>query len=583
MPVIGASEPLIRVSQRRSTARKQPYRHGDYTHPLWRIQRNNIDGAWSLGPDHGAAGVSNETEQSASLPSPALERQALQITQGRAGGLPILHRLFRSQAGDSRPRDDASVQHAGDVQTRDSLPAPIEPASEFPIQPLGLPPEMPGSFAPAESVRNGGWASDESSDSSLPVARSTVYAGRAGSGDPHLAEGGSSPSILEPRFGGPESKFEHNDQIVEPSARSFPSSLVHSLRRLVRRPDEVMPPAMSRSAESLIDSISPADAGGSRARGGSGVREQGTGSRLDRQSTDLEGDVVALGPTQMHLQTEPLTVRRRFGQAAGDITEPQSPLALDGADEESPVVAESSTRMPFTGAGSMESVGDQSGTGQSSRPPEPGTLSPIDAPAGAGLLSDSGPRSHALRVSRVPRRGVAHAGGIESRTATSRRAVGPRRETSPLFRADPSQSLAVLARRAVRSEGPAGMATLEVSRPAIEAMRDTSLAGGGLQIAREPMTAARPPTLSAQREASEAIRAIDSGMFDSATQAEADTADSADVTDLTRGVTEEESAGPDAGSEISLELLARKVYDRLRTRLLVDRERGGLGMGLIGR
>ena len=174
----------------------------------------------------------------------------------------------------------------------------------------------------------------------------------------------------------PEPKVGHNDQIVQPSARSFPSSLVHSLRRLVRRPDDVTPPPIPRSAESRTDSMSPADAGGSRARGGSGVREQGTGSRLDRQSTDLEGDVVALGPTQMHLQTEPLTVRRRFGLAAGDITEPQSPLALDGTDEESPVVAESSTRMPFTDAGSMEPLGDQSGTGQFSRPAEPGTLIP---------------------------------------------------------------------------------------------------------------------------------------------------------------------------------------------------------------
>ena len=96
------------------------------------------------------------------------------------------------------------------------------------------------------------------------------------------------------------------------------------------------------------------------------------------------------------------------------------------------------------------------------------------------------------------------------------------------------------------------------------------------------MTAVRPLTLGAQREPSEAIRAIDSGTFDSAMQAEADSADSADVTDMTRGA-QEESAGSEAGNDISLELLARKVYDRLRTRLLVDRERGGLGTGLIGR
>jgi hypothetical protein len=39
----------------------------------------------------------------------------------------------------------------------------------------------------------------------------------------------------------------------------------------------------------------------------------------------------------------------------------------------------------------------------------------------------------------------------------------------------------------------------------------------------------------------------------------------------------------DAGKQISLEMLARQIYDRLRSRLLVERERSGIGAGMVSR
>jgi hypothetical protein len=36
-------------------------------------------------------------------------------------------------------------------------------------------------------------------------------------------------------------------------------------------------------------------------------------------------------------------------------------------------------------------------------------------------------------------------------------------------------------------------------------------------------------------------------------------------------------------TQVTLEALARQVYDRLRARLLIDRERAGIGAGMVGR
>jgi hypothetical protein len=36
-------------------------------------------------------------------------------------------------------------------------------------------------------------------------------------------------------------------------------------------------------------------------------------------------------------------------------------------------------------------------------------------------------------------------------------------------------------------------------------------------------------------------------------------------------------------TQITLEMLARQVYDRLRARMLIDRERAGLGVGMVSR
>jgi hypothetical protein len=36
-------------------------------------------------------------------------------------------------------------------------------------------------------------------------------------------------------------------------------------------------------------------------------------------------------------------------------------------------------------------------------------------------------------------------------------------------------------------------------------------------------------------------------------------------------------------TQVTLETLARQVYDRLRARLLIDRERAGMGAGVVGR
>jgi hypothetical protein len=53
-----------------------------------------------------------------------------------------------------------------------------------------------------------------------------------------------------------------------------------------------------------------------------------------------------------------------------------------------------------------------------------------------------------------------------------------------------------------------------------------------------------------------------------------------------------EGAGPAASivaqesneeTQVSLETLARKVYDRLRARMLIERERAGFGVGMISR
>jgi hypothetical protein len=39
----------------------------------------------------------------------------------------------------------------------------------------------------------------------------------------------------------------------------------------------------------------------------------------------------------------------------------------------------------------------------------------------------------------------------------------------------------------------------------------------------------------------------------------------------------------DAKKQITLEMLARQVYDRLRARLLIERERSGIGAGMVSR
>jgi hypothetical protein len=42
-------------------------------------------------------------------------------------------------------------------------------------------------------------------------------------------------------------------------------------------------------------------------------------------------------------------------------------------------------------------------------------------------------------------------------------------------------------------------------------------------------------------------------------------------------------AGAAAGAQITVEKLARKVYDKIRTRLRIERERSGLSSGVVSR
>jgi hypothetical protein len=113
------------------------------------------------------------------------------------------------------------------------------------------------------------------------------------------------------------------------------------------------------------------------------------------------------------------------------------------------------------------------------------------------------------------------------------------------------------------ASAPAGMTTLELNPATVAGIRNGYSPVQALMIARQ-----------AEEEAATATPEAGGG----GTQAEGDRPPS--------------SAGPsaspqaveaDAGKQIGLEMLARQIYDRLRSRLLVERERSGIGAGMVSR
>lgn len=59
--------------------------------------------------------------------------------------------------------------------------------------------------------------------------------------------------------------------------------------------------------------------------------------------------------------------------------------------------------------------------------------------------------------------------------------------------------------------------------------------------------------------------------------------DVAAATGATDAVKGDETDGEASRGEVNLETLARRVYDRIRQRLRIERERSGLSSGIVGR
>jgi hypothetical protein len=79
--------------------------------------------------------------------------------------------------------------------------------------------------------------------------------------------------------------------------------------------------------------------------------------------------------------------------------------------------------------------------------------------------------------------------------------------------------------------------------------------------------------------AGEADRRGDAGTIARAVSV-ADVAAAAGTTDAANG---DETDSEASRGEVNLETLARRVYDRIRQRLRIERERSGLSSGIVGR
>jgi hypothetical protein len=146
----------------------------------------------------------------------------------------------------------------------------------------------------------------------------------------------------------------------------------------------------------------------------------------------------------------------------------------------------------------------------------------------------------------------------------------------------PLPSLVYLARRAVTGEEPSsGITTLEVPRAIADEVRGVTSAFDGRLVASQSTAAPGMPVAIPQRAAAMPLgiaRALDTG----AAEAQMDTVETASTMDSAEAASEG-GAAQDGAEEINLEMLARQVYDQLRARLVVERERGGLGSGLVSR
>jgi hypothetical protein len=164
--------------------------------------------------------------------------------------------------------------------------------------------------------------------------------------------------------------------------------------------------------------------------------------------------------------------------------------------------------------------------------------------------------------------------------------------TSALARAPSAAAPAsTLLRRASRPSAAPAQAPARSDAPLVYRARQA--ADGPLPAALQAVTPGSMTTLEVgAATVAEIRRATSKGDTTMISRAEGDAAPPSTPGQAPGEAPAPEGAGPAASTvaqesneetQVSLETLARKVYDRLRARMLIERERAGFGVGMISR
>ncbi|MPZ49087.1 MAG: hypothetical protein GEU75_07265 [Dehalococcoidia bacterium] len=420
-----------------------------------------------------------------------------------------------------------------DPPPADSLPSPTEPSQSQQLQPAT---EVTPPVAPVDAV-----ATQNAWDSVRPIESRDEAESRTPSPKPGAV---SPPSVIT-------------------RETEKPPSLLHALRRLVRPQPGVEPaPPIARQTEVIQEAPLP---------------DSSSGQPSPRPAEPLRRDAPPPGEPTLRLQLkaeaplssrppttpdEPLTLARpRVILNTASQPDEEAPATLPEAGQ-APVLETpqgmslpASLPLPVAGQGPPEAaerprspraeprlvLARQTGQATSAYSIEGPPLPPFD-PARVTATRPATSLESATR----PSRGLAEAPLSRRSLLTGGGATAARVESLPLvYRAVRVAPLGVT---------PAGMATLIVPPETVAAIRYDSSAS---------------------------IHRTEDGTSGAGETLPISAGPAAATADL--GVAGQEGAEAGSKGEISLEALARKVYDQLRAGLLVERERAGLGSSLIGR
>jgi hypothetical protein len=527
-----------------------------------------------------AAGPLEEpAEVESAAPPPALQRSP--VPEAGQGLLMSLRRVFRPQTQPAQPADEKAP-----------LPSPLESRAEQPAAPAMQPAVDTSAQAPSVArateprMDEPPAEAPQASAPAEPVAEVSPTAARARAPLPDEGASSEAPALQRSKAG-------------ETQPRE--SGLLFTLRRLVRpQPEREAEPRVERAieapAESAAQDISavaapPITSSESAALPSVPLAGREAGSPTLEASMEREDEAASVEEAALpgFRATESPDMALRRSRAVSDATERvedssfdevrppaivQEPLAEAAAPDVPPVsrTTEGGGRLPrilrLWRKPMQPRQEDLNLT--LARPAAAPAQSAAAAPVQRSTFNVETGRTELMEARSDMPAAEAAAADVARASAAADAAPAvlrrtPRPSVSPAQA--PSRTQAPLVYRARQAESPlAGLAagttpgsmtTLEVSPAAVAQIRRATAQTNSTVIARAEGDAAAP----APGEGSEEAPAPQGG---------------GPATPPMAVEGEEET-------QVTLETLARQVYDRLRARLLIDRERAGIGAGMVGR